>query len=162
MRNVKFWCSQRKFDWLRFPKPAYVCGSSWDFNSSVSKTTDWTSSIKFSMGNFICVSGYSINLFRNMFPAFVLSWAEIGKEVFWCGFSVKSNSFSLKVLSERPLSRSQESVKFSEGDSEKYLGLCTLLRSTDKSIMVELWKTFENWMQNANSVFYYMQSWSKI
>ena len=34
-----------------------------------------------------------------------------------------------------PLSRSQKSFKFSERDSEKYLGLSTLLRTPDKSIM---------------------------
>ena len=53
--NFEFYCSQRKLDWLRIPKLAYACDSSWDSNSFVSKTTEWTPSIKVLMENFICV-----------------------------------------------------------------------------------------------------------
>ena len=42
LRNISFYCSQWKLDWLKIPKLAYACNSSWDWNSSVSKATDWT------------------------------------------------------------------------------------------------------------------------
>ena len=54
IKNLKFHCSLRKLDWLK-SKFAYSCGFSWDSNSSVSITTDWTSSVNVSVNSCISV-----------------------------------------------------------------------------------------------------------
>ena len=55
MRNFEFPSSQQKLDLLNYPKTSYECGSSWDSNSSVSKTINWLSSIKAWVGIFLWV-----------------------------------------------------------------------------------------------------------
>ena len=50
-----FFCPQRKLDGPRFPKLAFECESFQASNSSVSKISDRTFSIKISMDGFICL-----------------------------------------------------------------------------------------------------------
>ena len=54
----------------------------------LSKTSDWTSSAKVSGDNFNGAYGYSINIFRNILPAFVIVKTQIGKSLTCSSFSL--------------------------------------------------------------------------
>ena len=89
-------------------------------------------SIKVSVVNFICVEGYSINIFQKFLAAFVLSWAKTGKSTICCGFSLLTNLISLKALAGFTLSRSHKIFpSFNKMIQKITRGLRTLLRSPD-------------------------------
>ena len=100
----------------------------------VSRTTNWTSSIKFSVNNFMCVQGYSFNLCWKGFLELKLSWAEIGRTMICCIFYLWSNSFSVKVLAGFPLSSCHKIVLNFQKVIQKFT-LGFVLRSPDDSIM---------------------------
>ena len=86
----------------------------------LSKTTHWTPSTKVSAYNFICVKDYSINMFRNMFCAFVISYPEFGESATCSDFSIKSNSFFSRSAGWiSTIKISQDSFTFSKGDAKR-------------------------------------------
>ena len=103
----------------------------------LSKTTDWTSSTKVSVlrGRFwLCIKLLDILLPKYVSWLRLLAW-NCQKCDSWLLFPIVKLISSRSTSGISTIKISQDSSKFSKGDSEKYLRFSTLLRRPGKSIM---------------------------
>ena len=135
MWNLKFHCSQRKLGWLRIPKLAYACGSSWDSNSALQKhpleVFHQVLSGRFQFG---------IKLLDKHIPKYVTclrnlsgwNWQKCDLQRF---FSKAKIVFFIGTGWISTIKISKDSFNFSKSDSKKYAWFITLPRRPGKSIM---------------------------